>query len=88
MILQVAWAPGKGFKDFPLLKDYWDMDEGVSFIPWNQMPSDLNALAEGAVLDEESLPEHIQREWSIHNLWPQVTFHISQRVSELKIQTL
>ena len=55
---QVAWAQGVGMKESDL-KDCWDVDLGASYIPWDKIPESLDSLAEGGMIDEESLPEHL-----------------------------
>lgn len=44
----MAWAPGKGVKGKDL-KDYWEGDLGVSYIPYNKLKEDmdLDALEDG-----------------------------------------
>jgi len=51
----VRWAPGVGIKNSEFIGQ-WDVDIGVAFIPWDKLPSDLNAIAEGSTIDEDSLP--------------------------------
>lgn len=55
--LQLAWAPGKGVKAKEW-KDFWEVDQGVSYIPWAKFSqlTDLEALEEGGSFDEETLP--------------------------------
>jgi len=38
------------------LKSHFDEAKGVTYIPWDKLPSNLEPLAEGGVIDEESLP--------------------------------
>ncbi|ESO89201.1 hypothetical protein LOTGIDRAFT_183199, partial [Lottia gigantea] len=38
----------------------WDVDLGVTYIPWNKLPSDLHQLVEGGDIDPETLPEHLK----------------------------
>ena len=61
--MQLAWAPGKGVKGKEW-KDYWEVDFGVSYIPWPKLTrdSDLDALEEGGMIDEETVPEWIKSE--------------------------
>ncbi|KAK2715761.1 hypothetical protein QYM36_010364 [Artemia franciscana] len=55
--IDLAWAPGRGLKgkDF---KDYWEVEQGVSYIPLNRIVSaeQLRELEEGGYLDEETVP--------------------------------
>jgi RNA-binding protein 16 len=62
--LQLAWAPGKGVKGKEW-KDYWEVELGVSYIPWSKIPRDLDldGLEEGGMIDEETMPEWLKREW-------------------------
>ena len=59
--LQLAWAPGKGVKAKEW-KDYWEVDQGVSYIPWSKLSSmtDWEALEEGGSFDEETLPSWVR----------------------------
>ena len=52
---QVSWAAGIGVKKSPF-KSLFNEDLGVTYIPWDKMPSSLQAVSEGAVIDEDSLP--------------------------------
>ncbi|XP_077538582.1 insulator su(Hw) mRNA adaptor isoform X3 [Haemaphysalis longicornis] len=60
-LIKMAWAPGKGVKGKEL-KDYWEVDLGVSYIPLDKLPAnvDLSALEEGGVLDQDSLPDSLK----------------------------
>lgn len=62
----MAWAIGSGMKESEL-KEFWDLEQGLSFIPWSRLDADtdLDALAEGGILDEESLPQDLLSEWMI-----------------------
>ncbi|EEC10348.1 hypothetical protein IscW_ISCW007320 [Ixodes scapularis] len=57
----MAWAPGKGVKSKEL-KDFWEVDLGVSYIPYEKLPKDVDlvSLEEGGVIDEDSLPEDLR----------------------------
>lgn len=51
---QIAWALNKGIKSE--LKQYWDVELGVTYIPWSKiMEFQLEELKEGGVLDVETL---------------------------------
>ena len=52
---QVSWAPGIGIKKSPF-KNLFNEDFGVTYIPWDKMPSSLAAVTEGGLIDEDSLP--------------------------------
>lgn len=73
--LQLAWAPGKGVKGKEW-KDYWEVELGVSYIPWNKLSNitdqDLELLEEGGMIDEDTLPPQLKgdlkRQLSIGNV--------------------
>lgn len=56
--ITISWAAGKGVKSKEW-KDYWDLDLGVSYIPWNRLSvdTDLTSLEEGGMFDEDSMPD-------------------------------
>lgn len=62
-IFQLAWAPGKGVKGKEW-KDYWEVELGVSYIPWNKLVNvtdqDLELLEEGGMIDEDTLPPNLK----------------------------
>jgi len=41
-------------------KDSWDVDEGAIYIPWDSLPADMASFLDGAIIDVESLPEHLK----------------------------
>lgn len=55
--ITLAWAPGKGVKGKDL-KDYWEVDLGVSYIPWSKLKQDIDIelLEEGGMIDEDTMP--------------------------------
>lgn len=55
--ITISWAAGKGVKSKEW-KDYWDIDLGVSYIPWNklQATTDFEAMEEGGMIDEDAMP--------------------------------
>lgn len=57
----MAWAPGKGMKG-KHYKDYWDVELGVSFIPYEKIPedADLDLLEEGGMFDDETIPQRLR----------------------------
>uniref|UniRef100_A0A1B0GMP1 RRM domain-containing protein n=1 Tax=Phlebotomus papatasi TaxID=29031 RepID=A0A1B0GMP1_PHLPP len=59
--ITISWATGKGVKSKEW-KDYWDLDLGVSYIPWSKIDhtTDLTALEEGGMFDEDTLPEWLK----------------------------
>ena len=56
---------GVGMKESDL-KDLWDVEQGVSYIPWNRIPENVDDLAEGGFLDEDSLPEEVKSKCICH----------------------
>jgi len=52
---QVSWAPGIGIKK-SAFKKLFDEDRGVTYIPWTKLPSSMESLVEGGLIDEDSLP--------------------------------
>lgn len=51
---QIAWALNKGIKTD--LKKYWDVERGVTYVPWEKVkPDDILSLQEGGMLDSETL---------------------------------
>nr|XP_012774376.2 splicing factor, arginine/serine-rich 15 [Maylandia zebra] len=57
--IKIAWALNKGIKaDY---KQYWDVELGVTYIPWSKVREDqLEELKEGGMLDVDTLSP----EWS------------------------
>ncbi|XP_063812473.1 SR-related and CTD-associated factor 4 isoform X2 [Pseudophryne corroboree] len=52
--IKIAWALNKGIK--AEYKQYWDVDIGVTYIPWNKVkPEDLVSFCEGGMLDDDTL---------------------------------
>ncbi|KAJ8985761.1 hypothetical protein NQ317_014414 [Molorchus minor] len=56
--ITLAWAPGKGVKGKDL-KDYWEGDLGVSYIPYSKIKQDIDIelLEDGGMIDEETMPQ-------------------------------
>lgn len=51
---QIAWALNKGVKQE--YKQFWDVDLGVTYIPWEKVKlDDLDGFAEGGIIDQESV---------------------------------
>lgn len=51
---QIAWALNKGIK--PDFKQYWDVELGVTYIPWSKIrEAQVEELKEGGVLDVDTL---------------------------------
>lgn len=55
-------------------KDYWEVDQGVSYIPWSKInpDTDFELLEEGGMLDEESFPEWLKRKFCFG-----ILYHVS-----------
>ncbi|XP_037025420.1 SR-related and CTD-associated factor 4 isoform X2 [Bradysia coprophila] len=55
--IMISWAAGKGVKGKEW-KDYWDLDTGISYIPYNKLSNstDFESLEEGGMFDEDSMP--------------------------------
>lgn len=52
--IQIAWALNKGIK--PELKKLWDVERGVTYIPWEKVKvASLEGYREGGMLDAETL---------------------------------
>ncbi|KAK4871457.1 hypothetical protein RN001_016448 [Aquatica leii] len=69
--ITLAWAPGKGVKGKDL-KDYWEVDLGVSYIPWSKLKPDidLEMLEEGGMVDEDTMPAWMKAKSLIPKLPP------------------
>lgn len=54
---KLAWAPGRGVKG-AAFKNYWDIDLGISFIPWEKIKSqeELDSVVEGGWIDPATCP--------------------------------
>lgn len=54
LLLQIAWALNKGVKTE--YKQFWDVDLGVTYIPWEKVKvDDLEGFAEGGMIDQETV---------------------------------
>uniref|UniRef100_A0A671RDV6 Splicing factor, arginine/serine-rich 15-like n=1 Tax=Sinocyclocheilus anshuiensis TaxID=1608454 RepID=A0A671RDV6_9TELE len=52
--MKIAWALNKGIK--AEFKQYWDVELGVSYIPWSKVKmEDLDVFREGGMLDPDTL---------------------------------
>uniref|UniRef100_A0A8C7WQ81 SR-related CTD associated factor 8 n=1 Tax=Oryzias sinensis TaxID=183150 RepID=A0A8C7WQ81_9TELE len=55
-IIKIAWALNKGVKQE--YKQFWDVDLGVTYIPWEKVKvDDLDGFAEGGIIDQETVNE-------------------------------
>ncbi|KAK1169596.1 SR-related and CTD-associated factor 4-like [Acipenser oxyrinchus oxyrinchus] len=71
--IKIAWALNKGIK--PEYKQYWDVDLGVTYIPWAKVKTeDLASFCEGGILDNETLCP----EWKNHSNDSEKTDEVSQ----------
>lgn len=53
-VIQIAWALNKGVKQE--YKQFWDVDLGVTYIPWEKVKlDDLDGFAEGGIIDQETV---------------------------------
>lgn len=70
----MAWAPGKGVKGKDL-KDYWEGDLGVSYIPWSKLKPDIDVemLEDGGMIDEDTMPIWMKAKVAQNNVKPQET---------------
>ncbi|XP_005097171.1 SR-related and CTD-associated factor 4 [Aplysia californica] len=57
--LKVAWAPGIGVKE-SMYKNLWDVEQGVTYIPWEQLPADITPFLDGGMVDEDTLPDRLR----------------------------
>lgn len=57
-VIKIAWALNKGVKQE--YKQFWDVDLGVCYIPWEKVKlDDLDDFAEGGIIDQET----VNSEW-------------------------
>ena len=61
----MAWALDVGVKQSEF-KDLWDVELGATYIPWSKVPDNLEQLADGAFIDDESLPETVRSNYGTH----------------------
>uniref|UniRef100_A0A8C2BXZ0 SR-related CTD associated factor 8 n=1 Tax=Cyprinus carpio TaxID=7962 RepID=A0A8C2BXZ0_CYPCA len=53
-VIKIAWALNKGVKQE--YKQFWDVDLGVTYIPWEKVKlDDLDDFAEGGMIDQETV---------------------------------
>lgn len=61
--IKVAWATNRGIEKEKRLKEFWNVDLGCTYIPWQYLdsiskePIDLSKWATGGIVDEDSLPD-------------------------------
>ncbi|KAG9336112.1 hypothetical protein JZ751_002459 [Albula glossodonta] len=57
-VIKIAWALNKGVKQE--YKQFWDVDLGVTYIPWEKVKlDDLDGFVEGGMIDQET----VNSEW-------------------------
>ncbi|XP_041711283.2 LOW QUALITY PROTEIN: SR-related and CTD-associated factor 8 [Coregonus clupeaformis] len=76
-VIKIAWALNKGVKQE--YKQFWDMDLGVTYIPWEKVKlDDLDGFAEGGMIDQET----VNAEWEAAKNAPEpMKEAVSQAVS-------
>nr|DBA26949.1 TPA: hypothetical protein GDO54_011138 [Pyxicephalus adspersus] len=53
-VIKIAWALNKGVKTE--YKQFWDVDLGVTYIPWEKVKlDDLEVFSEGGMIDQETV---------------------------------
>lgn len=60
--ITISWAAGKGVKSKEW-KDFWDLELGVTYVPWNKLSSDtdFDSLEEGGMFDEDTMPSWMKQ---------------------------
>lgn len=50
-------------------KEYWEADEGVSYIPWSKLTekTDYDILEEGGMFDYETMPDWLKSKHRLHS---------------------
>lgn len=43
-------------------KDMWNVELGVTYVPWDKLPTDLSLLVDGGMIDEDTIPDHLKGE--------------------------
>ncbi|KAK0426124.1 hypothetical protein QR680_009544 [Steinernema hermaphroditum] len=56
--VKLDWAPGQMVKD--RFKHHWDGDFGVTQIPYDEIPVDIESILDGVYVELDSLPEHLK----------------------------
>ena len=75
-MLQVDWAPGKGVRDTEFQRSF-DKRQGLAYISFQRLSNvDLDELSVGGLVDEKSLPAHMQSTSKICNLFVSCQFLI------------
>lgn len=67
-LIQIAWALNKGVKQE--YKQFWDVDLGVTYIPWEKVKvDDLDGFAEGGIIDQETVNDGKKNGFFSHKMW-------------------
>ncbi|XP_077395386.1 SR-related and CTD-associated factor 8 isoform X2 [Festucalex cinctus] len=76
-IIKIAWALNKGVRQE--YKQFWDVDLGVTYIPWEKVKvDDFDDFAEGGIIDQETVSE----EWDTVKILEATKDVISQPSTE------
>ncbi|VDM42640.1 unnamed protein product [Toxocara canis] len=65
--VKLNWATGQGLKGDKYAA-FWDAVHGISQIPYNMLPEDLEPLLEGGHLDVETLPPNLASLYDEHGI--------------------
>ncbi|XP_077466847.1 SR-related and CTD-associated factor 4-like isoform X2 [Stigmatopora argus] len=69
-LVKVAWAFNKGLKRTH--KKFWDVDQGVTYIPWDQVKGDeLESYQDGGMLDPDTLKEEWKKSLELNRPRPE-----------------
>lgn len=69
--IKVAWATNKGINKAGHVKQFWNVEVGCTFIPWDDLEkhssecNDLIKWSEGGLVDEDSLPQRLLQPYKI-----------------------
>ena len=59
--IKVNWATNKGINKDRMLKSYWNVEVGCTYVPWSELEAlgsiDFTKWAEGGLVDEASIPD-------------------------------
>lgn len=49
-------------------KDYWEVEHGVSYIPWTKLKSEtsIEEFEDGGCVDEDTLPPYLKGKFGRH----------------------
>ncbi|XP_017775354.1 PREDICTED: splicing factor, arginine/serine-rich 15 isoform X2 [Nicrophorus vespilloides] len=82
--ITLAWAPGKGVKGKDL-KDYWEGDLGVSYIPFSKLKPDIDMelLEDGGMVDEDTVPNWLKDKMTTDSTKNDISEHTNSSVVQL-----